>query len=111
MTNKEEALRSKILKLTEEYYNLKFSDNNFLPGETYVNYAGRIFDHEELTNLVDSSLDFWLTAGRYADIFEKEFAKYFNLRSSVLTNSGSSANLLAISALTSESLGEKRLKS
>ena len=85
-------------------------DNDFIPGKTYIHYAGRVYDVEEIKALVDSSLDFWLTAGRFAKQFEKEFAKFLGVKHCLLTNSGSSANLLAISALTSPKLGEKRLK-
>jgi len=75
-----------------------------------VRYAGRVFDENEMVNLVDSSLDFWLTAGRYAEEFESRFAEYFDVSNAILVNSGSSANLVALSALTSKKLVEKRLK-
>ena len=81
-----------------------------MPGETIYHYAGRIFDEKEMMTLVDSALDFWLTAGRYAEKFEEQFAKFLGIKYCILTNSGSSANLLAISALTSPKLGEKKLK-
>ena len=71
--------------------------------------AGRVFDAEEMRHLVDASLDFWLTTGRFAEKFEKEFAAFFGRRYSILVNSGSSANLLAVSALTSPKLGTRRL--
>ncbi|MGE5111250.1 MAG: lipopolysaccharide biosynthesis protein RfbH, partial [Acidobacteriaceae bacterium] len=71
--------------------------------------SGRVFDEEEIQLLVDSSLDFWLTTGRFADQFEREFAKFIGIREAILVNSGSSANLLAVSALTSEKLGDRRL--
>ena len=103
-------LRKKILDLTKEYFELHFKESEFKPGETYINYAGRVFDEDELLTLIDSSLDFWLTAGRYAEQFEKKFAKFLGSRVCLLTNSGSSANLLAVSALTSKSLGDRRLK-
>ena len=73
-------------------------------------YAGRVFDDEEIVNLVDSSLDFWLTEGRFVDAFEKRFARWFGRRHCLLTTSGSSANLLALSALTSPKLGDRALK-
>ena len=104
-----EEIRKKILELTKEYYKSYFVTDEFIPEKTYINYAGRVFDDKELATLVDSSLDFWLTAGRYAEQFEKEFAEFVGSRFCLLTNSGSSANLLALSALTSESLGERRL--
>lgn len=102
-------LRAEILELVREYHDVAFVGEPFVPGETSLRYAGRVFDHHEVENLVDSSLDFWLTAGRYAEQFEKRFAKRFGLRHCLLVNSGSSANLVAFSALTSPDLGERRL--
>lgn len=87
----------------------RISGEKFIPGKTRINYAGRVYDEKEMVNLVDASLDFWLTAGRYAAEFEKKFAKFLGVKYCLLTNSGSSANLLAISALTSPKLGNKRL--
>ncbi len=103
-------LRSEILELVREYHDVAFVGEPFVAGETSLRYAGRVFDHHEIENLVDSSLDFWLTAGRYAEQFEKRFAKRFGLRHCLLVNSGSSANLVAFSALTSPELGERRLQ-
>ena len=105
----EKQLRQKILELTSKYFSEFHNNKTFKPGEDYVNYSGRIFDSEEGKNLVSSSLDFWLTAGDYANEFEQKLAKFLGLRHSLLTNSGSSANLLAISTLTSEKLGKRRL--
>jgi CDP-6-deoxy-D-xylo-4-hexulose-3-dehydrase len=105
----ESSIRKEILAKVREYYAIKSKENKFKPGESYVNYAGRVYDANELIKLVDSSLDFWLTAGRYAREFEKEFARYLDVKYAFLTNSGSSANLLAISALTSPLLGDRRL--
>jgi CDP-6-deoxy-D-xylo-4-hexulose-3-dehydrase len=82
---------------------------SFVPGRTRINYAGRVYDEKELVNLVDSSLDFWLTAGRYAREFENKLGRLLGGQSCLLVNSGSSANLLAISALTSPYLKTKRL--
>jgi len=107
--NKEE-LHSEILRLVGEYHKQAFPATDFVPGVTPVQYAGRVFDAEELTNLVDSSLEFWLTTGRYAAQFEREFARYMGLRSALLVNSGSSANLVALSCLTSPKLGDRQLK-
>lgn len=105
------ALKQQILELTRKYYHhVHGVDKEFKPGESFVNYGGRYFDEEELVNLVDSSLDFWLTAGPWAKKFEKEFAKWLGVKYCSLTNSGSSANLLAFSALTSNELGERRIK-
>jgi CDP-6-deoxy-D-xylo-4-hexulose-3-dehydrase len=107
---KDVKLRAEILKLVEEYYRERFAGRPFQPGADTIHYAGRVFDSEELVRLVDSSLDFFLTAGRYADQFETEFAEFFGLSSALLVNSGSSANLVALSALTSAKLGDRRLK-
>jgi CDP-6-deoxy-D-xylo-4-hexulose-3-dehydrase len=106
----EERLRIEILEKVKLLYNNRKNEEEFIPGETMVHYAGRVFDENEMMTLVDSALDFWLTAGRYAQKFEKEFAKFLDVKYCLLTNSGSSANLLAISALTSPKLGEKRLE-
>jgi len=103
-------LRAEILELVREYHDVAFVGEPFVPGETSLRYAGRVFDHREVENLVDSSLDFWLTAGRYAEQFEKRFAQRFGLRHCLLVNSGSSANLVAFSTLTSPDLGERRLQ-
>jgi CDP-6-deoxy-D-xylo-4-hexulose-3-dehydrase len=93
-----------------QYHAAQFSGQAFRAGTDLVHYAGRVFDEEELGNLVDSSLDFFLTANRYADRFEAEFSEYLGLSDAVLVNSGSSANLVAVSTLTSPKLGERRLK-
>jgi len=107
----EKELRNAVDGLTESFYHKIHSRrNHFDPGETYLSYAGRVFDDLEMKNLVNSSLDFWLTSGQYSNEFNKEFSKYLGVNHSILTNSGSSANLLAISALTSPKLGDRRLK-
>lgn len=108
--NRSLEIREKILELTREYYQEKFANPGFNPGTDLVHYAGRVFNSDELVNLIDSSLDFFLTANRYAEQFESRFADYFDLSDALLVNSGSSANLVAITALTSPKLGEKRLK-
>jgi len=110
MKQKEIKVREDIFHKVNELYKLKFADNTFIPGKTPVRYAGRVFDEKELINLVDASLDFWLTVGRYAEEFESRFAEYFNVTDAILFNSGSSANLVALSTLTSKKLGDKRLK-
>ena len=104
------SLRARILELVGEYYRAGFADRTFDPTKDLVHYAGRVFDDEELRNLVDASLDFYLTANRYAERFEAEFAAYLGLSDTLLVNSGSSANLVAVTALTSSKLGERRLK-
>ena len=99
--------------VTKDYYNSIHKPSHlseFIPGKSRINYAGRVFDEKEMINLVDSSLDFWLTTGRYAERFEKEFAKFLGIKHCSLTNSGSSANLLAFMALTSPSLRERSIK-
>ncbi len=105
-----EERRKQIVSLVRQYYGEKFSAKTFDPTKDLVHYAGRVFDAEELCNLVDASLDFFLTANRYADRFEAEFADYMGLESALLVNSGSSANLVALTALTSPKLGQRRLK-
>jgi len=110
--NSPAELKADILAKVAEYYrhvHAPVHHARFVPGETRVNYAGRVFDEEELVSLVDSSLDFWLTAGRYADEFSGKLEDYYDVSDVILTNSGSSANLLAVSALTSEFLGDKRM--
>ncbi|MDE6521750.1 MAG: lipopolysaccharide biosynthesis protein RfbH [Muribaculaceae bacterium] len=109
--NRKDELKKQILELTKEYYKeVHGKPKEFKPGETFVNYGGRYFNDSEMVNLVDSSLDFWLTAGPWATKFEKEFAKWLGVRYCSLTNSGSSANLLAFSALTSPQLGDRQIK-
>ncbi|RMG35406.1 MAG: lipopolysaccharide biosynthesis protein RfbH [Methanobacteriota archaeon] len=105
-----EQLRQEIFSLVIKYYQEVFNENRFIPGESPVPVSGRVFDSEELICLVDASLDFWLTAGRYAEQFEKDFARFLSVRHTLLCNSGSSANLLAVSALTSPRLGKRRLQ-
>jgi CDP-6-deoxy-D-xylo-4-hexulose-3-dehydrase len=106
-TDKE--IRTEISNKVKQLYTLK-KQSAFIPGKSNISYAGRVYDEKELISLVDASLDFWLTTGRYADQFEKELAAFLSVKYCLLTNSGSSANLLAVSALTSPKLGEKRLK-
>ncbi|MGB5217157.1 MAG: lipopolysaccharide biosynthesis protein RfbH [Smithella sp.] len=105
--------RRKILNLVKEYYreNLgpKEKSKKFKSGDR-IPYAGRVYDEQELINLVDASLDFWLTTGRFADEFETRFASFLNIKHAYLVNSGSSANLLAFMALTSDKLKDKKIK-
>lgn len=108
MSGKEE-LRQQILDLTKEYCKKYHNQKkDFVEGDR-IPYASRVYDSEEMVNLVDSALEFWLTAGRYTDEFEKNFAKYLNVRFCSLVNSGSSANLCAFMALTSPLLKERRI--
>ena len=110
MSTNPQALRQQIAQLVAEYHAAAFPAREFRPGESPVPVAGRVFDADEIQHLVDSSLDFWLTTGRYAAQFEKEFARFFGIRNAILVNSGSSANLLALTALTSPRLGDRALK-
>lgn len=102
-------MREKILELVKEYYKENHQKKEYEPGDR-INYAGRVYDEEELCNLVDSALEFWLTAGKYTKEFETGLAKYLGVPFCSLVNSGSSANLLAIAALTSPLLKERQLK-
>jgi CDP-6-deoxy-D-xylo-4-hexulose-3-dehydrase len=99
-----------ILRLIKDYYADNFPRQEFYPVQTSISFAGRVFDEKEITNLVDASLDFWLTTGRYANEFERKFAFYMQQKYCMLVNSGSSANLIALSTLTSEMLKERQLK-
>jgi len=103
-------LKKEIFNKVRYFYLLSHKKEEFIPGKSNVPYAGRVYDENEIISLVDSALEFWLTAGRFASQFEKEFAEFLGVKHCLLTNSGSSANLLAISALTSPELGNKRLK-
>jgi len=107
---REKQIRKHIFEKVKALYKLRKSQEEFIPGKTRINYAGRVYNEKEMINLVDASLDFWLTAGRYAKKFEKEFTKFLGAKYCLLTNSGSSANLLVVSALTSPKLGKRRLK-
>lgn len=107
---REKEIRREIFNKVKKIYRLRKEKEQFVPGKTRINYAGRVYNEKEMINLVDASLDFWLTAGRYAKQFEEEFAKFLGVKYCLLTNSGSSANLLAISALTSLKLGKRRLR-
>jgi CDP-6-deoxy-D-xylo-4-hexulose-3-dehydrase len=103
------VLRRQILESVNRYHAAAFPEHAFVPGETPVPCGGRVFDADDMVHLVDAALDFWLTGGRYAAQFEHEFARFVGVRHAVLCNSGSSANLLAVAALTSPKLGDRRL--
>ena len=110
MTSKEKQLNEEILARVRELVAVrKATEPPFVPGESLVRYAGRVFGAEEVVNLVESSLEFWLTAGRWAERLEKELATWYGLRRASLVNSGSSANLVAFSALTSHVWGDRRI--
>jgi len=108
--SRKEELREAIRQLTTEYYDEAFPAAPFTPDQSPVPVSGRVFDASDLFSIVDSGLDFWLTAGRFADLFESKFAKFVGVRDARLVNSGSSANLVAVSVLTSATLGERQLK-
>ena len=109
MSASADQIREQILALIGAYHNAAFAPKPFVPGETEIPVSGRVFDASEIRTLVDSSLDFWLTTGRYAAQFERSFARFIGVRGAALVNSGSSANLIALSALTSPRL-ENRLQ-
>ena len=104
------GLRDEMNRLMGDYFAAAFPAREFSPGISAVPVSGRVFDADELRHLLDATLDFWLTAGRFAAEFEARFAEFFGVRSATLVNSGSSANLLALSCLTSEKLGDRRLQ-
>lgn len=104
----EEQAREQIIGYVREYCDTFHGVKNFQPGER-IPYASRVYDHEEMCNLVDSALEFWLTSGRYTKQFEADFSKYLGVKYCSLVNSGSSANLLAFMALTSPLLGERQV--
>lgn len=103
-------LRQEILSLVRQYHDVAFPPKPFLGGISSIPVSGKVFDADELELLVDSSLDFWLTTGRYASQFEETFAERMGVRHAMLCNSGSSANLLAMSTLTSSRLGKRALQ-
>ena len=108
---KKEELKKQILELTREYYKeVHAQKKEFEPGKSFVHYGGRFFNDEEMVNLVDSSLDFWLTQGPWTHKFERRLADWLGVKYCAVTNSGSSANLLAFYTLTSHKLGERRIK-
>ena len=103
-------LREEILRLTEEYFRAQFPDIPFLPGESAIPVSGKVLNPIDLRGLIDAALDCWLTTGRYATDFERGLARFFDVRGASLVNSGSSANLVAFSALTSPKLGDRALQ-
>ncbi|NMC62718.1 MAG: lipopolysaccharide biosynthesis protein RfbH, partial [SAR324 cluster bacterium] len=101
--------RKEILRLVSQYYDEAFKPKAFVPEKSPIPVSGRVFDDNEISHLIESALDFWLTTGRFAQEFEEKFAGFFGLNHALLTNSGSSANLLALSCLCSPYLKERRL--
>ncbi len=110
MTEKAERLRQQLLELTAEFFKEAFPVNEFRPGVSPVPVSGKVIGEDDLKSVVDSALDGWFTTGRFARQFERELARFLGLRSVSLVNSGSSANLVAVSCLTSPKLGERRLR-
>ena len=106
----EEEARKEILSMVEGYYQTFHAKKEDFKEGDRISYAARVYDQDEMCNLVDSALEFWLTSGRYTEQLEKELADYIGVRFCSLVNSGSSANLLAFMALTSPLLGERRVK-
>lgn len=105
----DKVLRAFINLQTANFYENIHAGREFIAGKSKIPYAGRVYDEDEMISLVNSALDFWLTAGRFAGQFEKNFAAFLGVKYCLLTNSGSSANLLAVSALTSPKLGDRKL--
>ena len=110
MSDMAEELRRQILELTAQYHALKFPAREFVPGTSVVPVSGKVIGAEDICSVVDSALDGWFTTGRFAKEFERRLAKFVGVRSASLVNSGSSANLAALSALTSPKLGARQLK-
>jgi CDP-6-deoxy-D-xylo-4-hexulose-3-dehydrase len=110
MTDKATAIREQILELTRQYHAEAFPPREFVPGITGVQVSGKVIDAEDLCAVVESGLDAWFTTGRWAKEFERKLANFFGVRSASLVNSGSSANLVALSALCSPKLGDRQLK-
>lgn len=107
---KAEVLRDEIRELVTQYFTEAFPNREFVPGNSAVPVSGKVFDAEDIQHAVDASLDFWLTTGRFAEQFERQFARAMGVRDARLVNSGSSANLVALSALTSPTLGDHALR-
>jgi CDP-6-deoxy-D-xylo-4-hexulose-3-dehydrase len=106
----EKELRQQISDLVAEFYQVRNAEKKFVPGMTPVRYAGRVFDEKEMQSAVEASLDFWLTEGRFTETFQSELAARVGTEYALLVNSGSSANLLAVTALTSPLMGARRVK-
>ena len=105
-----DKIRKKILELVEEYSILEFAPKQFIPGQTAIPPSGKSIGFQEVGNMVEASLDAWLTAGRFNDLFEKKLAEFIGINHLMTVNSGSSANLVAFSTLTSSKLGERAIK-
>ena len=110
MTEKAQALRAQILELTKQFHEEAFPAREFQPGTSGVPVSGKVIDGDDISAVVDSALDAWFTTGRWAKDFERKLARFIGVRSASLVNSGSSANLVAFSALTSPKLGDRQIK-
>lgn len=110
INNRQSRIRQKIAELIEEYAEIEFSPKAFFPGVTAIPPSGKLIDSTEIKNMVEASLDGWLTAGRFNDLFEKKLAEFIGVKYLITVNSGSSANLVAFSTLTSVKLGERAIK-
>src|ERR1700685_3678463 len=110
MSERSEQLRQEILRLTAEFQREAFAKKDFVPGTSVVPVSGKVIDAADMSAVVDSALDGWFTTGRWAKDFERKLARFVGVRSASLVNSGSSANLLALSALTSPKLGDRALR-
>src|SRR5579863_8998196 len=110
MADNAAQIRRQILDLTAKYYSELSSPGDFIPGVSPVPVSGKVIDGADISAVVDSALDGWFTTGRFSEVFERNLARFIGIRSASLVNSGSSANLVALSALTSPKLGDRRLK-
>jgi len=110
MSDRAQQIREQILALTQEFHKEAFPHREFVPGTSTVPVSGKVIDGADISAVVDSALDAWFTTGRWAKEFERKLARFFGLRSASLVNSGSSANLVAFSALTSPKLGDRQIK-
>ena len=109
MLDPDESLKEEIFEKVKKYYEIVHEDREFVPGKSRIHYAGRVYNEEEMINMVDSILDFWITLGTYGDKLEKRLSDYLGVKESVLVNSGSSANLISISALMSNQIEDRIL--
>lgn len=105
-----ESIKNEIFDLVHEYHLKAFAEKKFIAGESAIPVSGKVFDHEELNAIVESALDGWFTTGRFNDSFEKELARFINIKRVITVNSGSSANLLAFATLTADELGERAIR-
>ena len=110
MSQRSEELRQQILSLVNEFHAEQFPERLFVPGESAVPVSGKVIDGADIGAVVESALDAWFTTGRWAKEFERKLARFVGVRSASLVNSGSSANLVAFSALTSPKLGDRQIK-